>query len=163
MSCTEKLNMMKISPHLSYKEVTYSETAIRNDIDNEPNGPQLLAIKIMADYLFEPLREWVGGPIKVNSCFRSEELNSRIGGSKSSQHMANNGAAIDIDDAYDIKTNSQMFFYIKDHLDFDQLIWEFGDDRNPDWVHVSYKKEGNRRQVLKAKKVNGKTKYLTWE
>ena len=154
---------MKVSPHLSYKEVTYSETAIRNDIDNQPNALQLLAIKIMADCLFEPLRDWVGGPVKVNSCFRSEELNEKIGGAKNSQHMANNGAAIDIDDSYDHKTNAEMFYHIKDRLDFDQLIWEYGTDKNPDWVHMSYKKEGNRKQVLKAVKVNGKTEYLNWD
>jgi len=154
---------MKISPHLSYKEVTYSATAVRNDIENEPNGPQLLAIKIMADALFEPLRDWVGGPVKVNSCFRCEELNKKIGGSSSSQHMANNGAAIDIDDTYGYKTNAEMFFYVKDNLDFDQLIWEFGDDDNPSWVHMSYNKAGNRKQVLKACKIDGRTRYISYD
>lgn len=163
MSCVEKLNMMKISPHLSYKEVTYSETATRNDIENEPTGPQLLAIKLMADHLFEPLREWVGGPVKVNSCFRSEELNNRIGGAKSSQHLANNGAAMDLDDTYGHKSNAEMFNYIKDNLTFDQLIWEFGDDKNPNWIHVSYKKTDNRFEVLKAiKDSNGKTRYVNY-
>jgi len=154
---------MKISEHVSYKEATYSQTATRNDINNDPNTEQLLAIKILADKLFEPLREWVGGPVKINSCFRSEELNKRIGGAESSQHMCNNGSAMDLDDSYAYKTNAEMFFHIKDHLDFDQLIWEFGDNYNPDWIHVSYKKEGNRKNVLKASKINGKTKYLTWE
>jgi hypothetical protein len=120
-------------------------------------------IILLANNLFEPLREWVGGPIKINSCFRSEELNTRIGGSKSSQHMANNGAAMDLDDTYGHKTNAQMFHYIKDNLDFDQLIWEFGTDDNPSWVHVSYKEEGNRKNILKACKINGRTKYLNWE
>ena len=154
---------MKISEHISYKEATYSQTAIRNDIPNDPNEEQLERIKLAAEKLFEPLREWVGGPIKINSCFRSELLNKRIGGSKSSQHMANNGAAFDLDDTYGHKTNSEMFHYIKDNLDFDQLIWEFGTDKNPNWVHVSYKKENNRKSILKACKINGKTKYLKWE
>ena len=105
---------MKISEHISYKEATYSQTAIRNDIPNDPNEEQLERIKLAAEKLFEPLREWVGGPIKINSCFRSELLNKRIGGSKSSQHMANNGAAFDLDDTYGHKTNSEMFHYIKD-------------------------------------------------
>jgi len=161
--CSEKLNIMKISAHVSYKEATYSQTATRNDIDNEPNAEQLMAIKLLADRVFEPLRDWVGGPVKINSCFRSEELNKRIGGASSSQHMANNGAAMDLDDSYGYKTNAQMFYYIKDNITFDQMIWEFGDDRNPDWVHVSYKDEGNRGQILKACKVDGRTKYLTWE
>ncbi len=153
---------MKISPHVSYKEATYSETATRNDIDNEPNAKQLLRIKVLCDNLFEPLRDWVSGPIKINSCFRSEELNTRIGGASSSQHMANNGAAMDIDDTYGYRTNAEMFFYIKDNLEFDQMIWEFGDDDNPDWVHVSYNRGDNRGQILKACKVDGRTKYLTW-
>lgn len=153
---------MKISPHVSYKEATYSETATRNDIDNEPNAKQLLRIKVLCDNLFEPLRDWVNGPIKINSCFRSEELNTRIGGASSSQHMANNGAAMDIDDTYGYKTNAEMFFYIKENLEFDQAIWEFGDDDNPDWIHVSYNKGNNRGQILKACKVDGRTKYLTW-
>lgn len=153
---------MKISPHVSYKEATYSETATRNDIDNEPNAKQLLRIKVLCDNLFEPLRDWANGPIKINSCFRSEELNTRIGGASSSQHMANNGAAMDIDDTYGYRTNAEMFFYIKDNLEFDQMIWEFGDDDNPDWVHVSYNRGDNRGQILKACKVDGRTKYLTW-
>jgi hypothetical protein len=153
---------MKISPHVSYKEATYSETATRNDIDNEPNAKQLLRIKVLCDNLFESLRDWVNGPIKINSCFRSEELNTRIGGASSSQHMANNGAAMDIDDTYGYRTNAEMFFYIKDNLEFDQMIWEFGDDDNPDWVHVSYNRGDNRGQILKACKVDGRTKYLTW-
>lgn len=157
---TEKQIDMMISSYVSYKEVVYSQTAIRNDIDNSPTIPQLRNIRDAAEDLFDLLRDWVGGPVKINSCFRSEELNKRIGGARSSQHLANNGAAFDIDDTYGHKTNAQMFYYIKENLDFDQLIWEFGDDDNPDWVHVSYKSEGNRKQVLKAVKENGKTKYM---
>ena len=93
----------------------------------------------IATNIFEPLREWVGGAIKINSMFRSEELNKAIGGSSKSQHCQ--GRAIDLDDTFGHKTNAQMFQYIKDNLDFDQLIWEFGDENNPDWVHVSYVSE----------------------
>jgi hypothetical protein len=108
--------------------------------------------------VFEPLREWVGGPIKINSFFRSPELNTAIGGSKTSQHCE--GRAIDIDDVYGYKTNAEMFRYIDEHLDYDQLIWEFGDDSNPDWVHVSYvDAETNRKRKLKAYKEDGKTRY----
>ena len=90
--------------------------------------------------------------------FRSEELNKAIGGSSKSQHCQ--GRAIDLDDTFGHKTNAQMFQYIKDNLDFDQLIWEFGDENNPDWVHVSYVSENeNRGRCLKAHKVNGKTTY----
>ena len=154
---------MKISDHVSYNEVTYSQTAIRNDINNEPNDAQLDRIIRISENIFEPLREWVGGPIKINSCFRSEELNKRIGGASSSQHCANKGAAFDLDDTYGHKTNAEMFYYIQDEVDFDQLIWEFGTDENPNWVHVSYNEGNNRGQILKACKVDGKTRYLNWE
>jgi hypothetical protein len=151
---------MKISNHVSLKEVSKSHTAIKNGIDNVPTGDHLLNIKELCYHVFEPLREWVGGAIKINSGFRSEALNKIIGGAKSSQHLANNGAAFDLDDTYGHKTNAEMFEYIKNNLPFDQLIWEFGTDENPDWVHVSYKVKDNRGQVLYAKKnSNGKTYY----
>jgi len=154
---------MKISEHISYREAIYSYTAIRNDINNIPDIEQLKRIQLAAENIFEPLREWVGRPIKINSCFRSAELNKRIGGAQSSQHCANKGAAFDLDDTYGHKTNAEMFYHIKDNLDFDQLIWEFGTDKNPNWVHVSYNEGNNRGQILKACKVNGRTKYLNWE
>jgi hypothetical protein len=113
---------------------------------------------ILAHKVFEPLRKWVGGPIKINSFFRSPELNKAIGGSSKSQHCE--GRAMDIDDVYGHKTNSEMFKYIKENLDFDQMIWEFGSDENPDWIHVSYcSSEENRKRCLKAYRENGKTKY----
>jgi hypothetical protein len=100
----------------------------------------------------------VGGPIAINSFYRSPKLNSAIGGSKSSQHCI--GCALDLDDNYGYKTNAEMFDYIKNNLDYDQMIWEFGTDENPNWVHVSYVSEdANRRRLLKASKINGKTTY----
>lgn len=151
---------MKVSNHVSLKEVSKSHTAIKNGIDNTPSGDHLLNIKELCYHVFEPLREWVGGPVKINSAFRSEALNKIIGGAKSSQHLANNGAAFDIDDTFGHKSNAEMFEYIKNNLPFDQLIWEFGTDKNPDWIHVSYKVKDNRRQVLYAKKNSkGKTYY----
>ena len=150
--------MTKISKHVSYKEGVRSRTADRMGLDNTPNNLQLKCMKDIAEGLFEPLRKWVGGPIKINSFFRGEPVNTAIGGSKYSQHMK--GQAIDIDDTFRHKTNAEMYHYIKDNLDFDQLIWEFGDDKNPNWVHVSYvNDEDNRNRCLKAYKENGKTKY----
>ena len=147
-----------ISKHISDKESTRSITAIRLGIDNIPNNEQLNNMKTIAEKVFEPLREWVGGPIKINSFFRCPELNKSIGGSSKSQHCK--GQAIDIDDTFGRVTNAEMYHFIKDHLDFDQMIWEFGDDDNPDWVHVSYVSEKkNRRRCLKAYKEKGKTKY----
>ena len=149
---------MKISDHISYEEATRSRTAIRLDIDNTPKQYELTNMYGVAINIFEPLREWVGGPIKINSFFRCEDLNKAIGGSSRSQHCE--GRAIDIDDTFGHKTNAEMFHYIKENLSFDQLIWEFGDDKNPNWLHVSYVSEdGNRKRCLKAYKLNGSTKY----
>ena len=148
-----------ISEHISYKEGTYSATATRREIDNIPNNEQLDNMEIIAEKVFEPLREWVGGPIKINSFFRCPELNKAIGGSSKSQHCQ--GQAIDIDDTFGVVANSEMYHYIKDNLDVDQLIWEFGDDDNPNWVHVSYVSEdSNRRRCLKAYKEQGRSKYM---
>ncbi len=147
-----------ISKHISYKEGTYSNTATRLGINNTPNDDQLSNMELVAEEVFEPLRSYVGGPIKINSFFRCPELNTAIGGSHKSQHCK--GQAIDIDDTFGRCTNAEMYHFIKDHLDFDQMIWEFGDDDNPDWVHVSYvSEEDNRNRCLRAYREGGKTKY----
>ena len=149
----------KISKHVSWKEGTYSRTGDRLGLDNTPNEEQLKCMKEVAENLFEPLREWVGGPIKITSMFRGEPVNTAIGGSKNSQHMK--GQALDLDDTFKHKTNAEMYHYIKDNLDFDQLIWEFGDDKNPNWIHVSYvTHRENRKKLTIAKRVNGKTRYI---
>ena len=147
-----------ISKHISYKEGVYSNTAIRRDIDNTPDDDKLHFMEIIAEEVFEPLREYVGGPVKINSFYRSPELNKAIGGSATSQHCK--GQAMDIDDTFGHMTNAQMYHWIKENLDFDQMIWEFGDDENPNWVHVSYvSADKNRNRCLKAYKENKKTKY----
>ena len=151
--------MEKISKHVSWKEGTYSRTGERRGLDNTPNEEQLKCMKEVAENLFEPLREWVGGPIKINSFFRSPDLNTAIGGSTTSQHCK--GQAMDIDDTFKHKTNAEMFEWIRYNLPYDQIIWEFGDDNNPNWIHVSYvDKQENRNRCLKAYKKNGKTKYM---
>jgi zinc D-Ala-D-Ala carboxypeptidase len=148
----------KISKHISYREGVYSTTATRLGLDNTPNSEQLANMELVAKEIFEPLRAWVNGPIKINSFFRSPKLNKAIGGSSKSQHCK--GQAIDIDDTLKRSSNSAMYRFIKNNLDFDQMIWEFGDDDNPDWVHVSYvSKKDNRNRCLKAYRENGKTKY----
>ena len=148
-----------ISKHISDKEGTYSRTAERLDINNVPDDDQLRAMELVAEKVFEPLREWVGGPIKINSFFRSVKLNKAIGGSHKSQHC--HGQAIDIDDTFGRATNAEMYNWIKEHLEFDQMIWEFGDDDNPNWVHISYvSKDENRNRCLKAYKEQGKRKYM---
>lgn len=149
---------MRISKHISYKEATQSQTAVRKGINNEPDAYQLQNMQVLAEKVFEPLREHFGVPIAINSFFRSQKLNKAIGGATGSQHTQ--GRAIDIDDTLGGVSNKQMFEYIKANLDFDQLIWEFGNDNNPDWVHISYVSESeNRKRVLKASKKNGKTVY----
>jgi hypothetical protein len=146
--------MKKISENISYKEATHSETAKRLGISNKPKKEHIENMELIAEKIFQPLREWVDHPIRVNSFFRSEELNSRIGGSLSSAHK--DGLAMDLD-SLGGKTNLEMFHYIKDNLDFDQLIWEFGEE--PKWIHVSWNKKKNKKQVLVTKR---KGKYYTY-
>ena len=148
-----------ISKHISDREGVYSTTATRKGLANKPDQFQLANMKLLAEKVFEPLREWVGGPIRINSFFRCKALNKAIGGSTSSQHCK--GQAMDIDDGGCKKTNAEMYEWIKENLDFDQMIWEFGDEKNPNWVHVSYvSPEENRNRCLKAFKHHGKTKYI---
>ncbi len=148
-----------ISKHISNKESVYSRTAQRLNIDNTPTQQHKLNMVKIAEEVFEPLRMYVGGPIKINSFYRSPKLNKAIGGSSKSQHCQ--GQAIDLDDTFGRATNAEMFEFIKEHLDFDQMIWEFGDDNNPNWVHVSYvSPQENRNRCLKAYKENSKTKYM---
>lgn len=148
---------MKISEHISYKEATRSITALRKGIVNIPDNNQLENMKRVANKIFEPLRNNFKVPIKVESFFRSYKLNKIIGGSKNSQHMK--GEAIDIDDDFGGLRNSGMFYFIADNLTFDQLIWEFGNNNSPAWIHVSYKKTGNRNKISIAYKKKNKTYY----
>ena len=150
--------MKKISEHISYKEATYSQTAKQLGLSNKPKKEHLEAMELVAEKVFEPLRKWVGKPIKVNSFYRSEELNQRINGSsKTSAHLL--GQAIDITNMGG-KTNQEMLHYIIENLDFDQVISEYPIDGEPRWIHVSYKnKKDNRKQALEIKR---KGKYYTY-
>ncbi len=150
--------MENISKHISYKEGIRSNTAMRLNINNIPNDYHLGNMEAIAKNIFEPLRKWVKGPIKINSFYRCAELNTAIGGSSKSQHCE--GRALDVDDTFGYKTNAEMYNYIKENLNFDQLIWEFGNDTNPDWVHVSYiSNDQNRNRCLKAERIEGKAVY----
>ena len=149
---------MKISDHISMKEALRSNTAQRLGINNMPDNETLVTMQVTAQHIFEPLRNHFNEPIYISSFYRSPELNKAIGGSTKSQHCK--GEAIDIDDVYSKASNADFFNYIKDKLEFDQLIWEFGDDENPAWVHVSYNLGKNRMRILKAIKENGRTKYI---
>jgi hypothetical protein len=150
---------MNISKHITYREAIRSITALRKGIINEPNSMQLINMQLVANKVFEPLRTYIGAPIKVESFFRCKKLNTAIGGSWNSQHMK--GQAIDIDDdfakgRYD---NAKMFYFIAENLKFDQLIWEFGNNNSPGWIHVSYKESNNRNKISIAYKVKGRTYY----
>ena len=149
---------MYISKHLELAELIRSESAKRAGISNMPTPEHIANLKKLAENVFEKVREHFNRPILISSGYRSIDLNKIIKGAQSSQHST--GEAIDIDmDGTDV-TNKEIFEFIKFNVSFDQLIWEFGTDKNPDWVHVSYESSGKqRKQILKAKKINGKTIY----
>jgi hypothetical protein len=152
---------MKLSTHLDLSEVIRSDSAKRNGISNMPTGEHIANFMLLAEKIFEPIREHFGVPIHISSGYRSKELNAKIGGSATSQHCKGQAVDIDMDNSANGVTNADVFNYIKDNLPFDQLIWEFGNEDNPDWVHVSYV-EKPRKQILKAFKMNGATKYFPY-
>ena len=150
--------MENISKNITYAEAIHSSTAKRERIDNTPSPSQIESMKLLSEKIFQPLRDWVGGPIKINSFFRSAALNDKIGGASSSQHCK--GQAMDIDDVYGCKSNAEMYHWVKENLNFDQMIWEFGTDTQPNWIHISYvSDEDNRNKCLKAYKEHNTTKY----
>jgi zinc D-Ala-D-Ala carboxypeptidase len=152
---------MKLSNNLSLAEMTKSSTAQRRGIDNMPTPEHMENMKVLAAKIFQPIREHFNRPILISSGYRSKALNDAIGGSQTSQHSI--GEAIDIDMDGTTLSNTDVFNYIKDNLDFDQLIWEFGNDEKPDWVHVSYKANGKQRKsILVAKRINNKTIYQNY-
>jgi len=149
---------MKLSEHLELAEIIRSESAKRNDISNMPTAEHIANLKLLAEHIFEPIRANFRCPILISSGYRSKELNAKVGGSNTSQHSLGQAIDIDMDGTSFGVENEEIFYYIKDKLPFDQLIWEFGTDKNPAWVHVSYS-DRHRRQVLKATKLNGTTNY----
>lgn len=136
----------RISQHISYHEATFSATAKRLNIDNTPDAVALENMRVVAENCFEPARQWMGQPIRVNSFYRSKELNAAVKGSPTSQHCK--GEAIDMN-AGSRAENKRLFEWCKANLVFDQLIWEYGDETGPDWVHISFRKGANRNQTLK--------------
>ena len=136
--------MENISKHITFIEATQSPTATKLGINNNPDKAQLEAMQLVAEKCFEPLRLWYGKPIKINSFFRSDLLNRAVKGSLTSQHKK--GEAIDLD-AGSKEENKKLFDWIKANLDFDQVINEY----NYSWVHVSYSKVKNRKQILVIK------------
>ena len=157
--------MLNVSQHITYAEAVRSDTAKRAGLNNWFTTEQLDRMKLLAEKVYEPLVEHFKQPIYISSFFRSKEVNKLIGGSTSSQHLANNGAAMDLDADNNVGVNNQQVFdYIKDNLDYDQLILE---DIKPDgsigWIHVSYKEKDNRKQVLKMILKKGKKTYTKYK
>lgn len=154
---------MKLSKNLSLSEVTYSKTALRRNIDNTPTDEHIENLKYLAENAFQPMRDHFGVPIYVSSGYRSPELNEAIGGSPRSFHC--HGMALDLDQDGRNKgvSNCDVFHYIKDNLPFTELIWEFGDEYEPNWVHVALARgRENEKKIKIAKKINGKTVYEKW-
>ena len=144
---------MNLSAHVTLAEFENSSTATTHGINNKMNESQIASAKLLCENVFEPLRIHLNTPIQISSAYRSVQLNKMIKGSLSSQHCKG--------EAMDLQIGAKGFNFIKDKLDFDQLIWEFGNDENPSWVHVSFSSK-NRKQVLKATKKNGKTIYSNY-
>lgn len=155
---------MNLSQNLTLAEVVKSSTAKRLGIDNTPTAEHLANLKLVAQHIFQPIREHFQKPINVSSGYRSKALNDATpGASATSQHSSGEALDLDQDSMNTGVTNKMVFEFIKNNLNFDQLIWEFGTDQNPDWVHVSYESTGRqRKQILKAVRVNGKTVYKPW-
>jgi len=146
---------MNLSKHVTKQEFEMSPTAIRLGLDNQMNEEQTIKAILLCNNVFEPIRKKVGHPIKINSGFRGRALNKKIGGSSSSQHCK--GEAMDLD-----LHDKDTFEWIIKNVTFDQLIWEFGNNITADWFHISYKKEGNRKQVLRSIKKHGETIYVPY-
>lgn len=152
---------MKLTAHFDLAEFTRSESAKREGLDNTPTPEHLENIKILCEKVLEPIRLRFGS-INISSGYRGKLLNHFIGGAVNSDHCVGRAADIDMDDVGTGVTNTEIFNYIKDNLDYDQLIWEFGNKVKPDWVHVGYRLGANRKQTLRATKLNGKSHYAPY-
>ena len=147
---------MKLSKNFTIAEYIKSQTATRKDIDNSLSEDHLESAKLLFAKVVQPVREQWGVTV-INSGYRSPALNKAVGGSKTSQHC--NGQAADFESTR--VSNPDLAKWIEKNLIFDQLILEFytpGDPRSG-WVHVSYKESNNRKSVLTASKIKGKTVY----
>jgi len=150
---------MHLTKNFTLEELTKSETALRFDLDNEPNDEQLANLVALCECVLQPVRDHFGKGVKVNSGLRTPEVNAKVGGSKTSDHCKGMAADIEIPGV----ANAELAKWITDNLEFRQVILEFYTPGIPDsgWVHVSYNSGDNKKQVLTATKQNGKTVYLT--
>jgi hypothetical protein len=147
---------MQLSKHLSRAEFERSDAATNYGISNSMNSGQLAKAMALAENCFEPIREHLAKPIRVNSGYRSPAVNKRIGGALTSQHSL--GEAIDLD-----LHDRDLFEWIIDNVTFDQLIYESGNDTEAAWFHISYREGHNRKQVLRMIKKGGKSTYIPYK
>jgi len=153
---------MKIGKYTTLESICKSDTAIRHDIDNKPDAIQLHAIKLLAENIYDPLCEHFQRSIPYTSWFRNSVVNSMVGGARKSQHVKGEAVDLDMDlQPLAVITNSAIFYWIYTNLPFDQLIWEYGNDQNPAWVHVSFSASQQRKQVLKIR--SRESGYETFE
>jgi len=153
---------MKLTKNFSLAEFIQSDTAERHGINNNPTAEHIENLRLLCVNVLQPLRDAVG-PIRISSGYRSEALNNAVNGSKTSDHS--HGRAADIKYFEDGKTNNASIWkeIIKKNLPFKQLIWEFGSDTEPRWVHVAHDVNNNKGQKLEAYKEGKKTKYKVIE
>ena len=150
-----------LSKYMTLEEATRSRTASRNGIDNQPTKFHYENMRFVADNIFDKVREFVGSPVTCSSFYRSKQLNSLVGGSSTSFHTL--GAAIDLRLLGGSKTYAEVFEYIRVNLKFSELIWEYGNDEEPDWVHVAYASGDERAKVKKVQKVNGENVWFRYD
>ena len=148
---------MKLSKNFTLSELTKSQTAVRKNIKNEPSTAHVENLIHLAETVLQPIRDHFGKPVVISSGYRSPELCEAIGSSTKSQHARGEAADFEIMGV----DNMQLAMWINKNTNFDQLILEFYEpgDPNSGWVHCSAVREGSRAQVLKASKVEGRTKY----
>lgn len=148
---------MNLTKNFSLAEMIKSETALRLGLENEPDEVQLTNLKALAENVLQPVRDHFGKGVKVNSALRTLPVNRAIGSGDSSDHVKGMAADIEIPGV----ANAELAEWIRDNLEFRQLILEFYTPGVPDsgWVHVAFNPADNKKQVLTAMKENGKTVY----
>ena len=149
---------MQLTEHFTLEELTYSNIARQKGLKNEPNESQIENLKLLAQYILEPIREKIGCPLFISSGYRSEKINTLVGGSKTSQHLLGSAADIQIFDK--TKTNTDLFNIIvsmvkNNEIQVGQVIWEFG-ETEPNWVHVSLPTSRHRNEIMRASQVYDK-------
>jgi hypothetical protein len=152
---------MNLSKSFTLNELTKSQEATRLGIDNTPNEEHILNLKLLCENILQPIRDYYGMPLSVSSGYRSAALCEAIGSSSKSQHTKGQAADFEI---FGVANKDLADFVVK-NLDYDQCILEFWNENEPNsgWVHCSFNALGNRKQFLKAEKLNGRVVYTVLE